>query len=209
MREKEWLSWFSQEGDGEGDSGKRQKKPEAKKRLESEKDSESGKDSESAKDLESPKDLESAKDSERTLAKEEYLAEMRARGEEEVRRKMERSAADWIRESRALEIAYPGFKLENECRDPRFLQLLEIGMDMKSAFEALHHKEILASAVRYAAESVTRKLVDSLQSRQGRMLENGVSGRSSGVVRPDVKRMTRKDREEVERRALHGERITF
>ena len=139
----------------------------------------------------------------------EYLAQMQQRSEEEMERRLGRDAQSWLEESRETEQLYPGFKLENECRDPRFVRLLEVGMDMKSAFEALHHREILENAVRYTAQNVAQRLVENLQSRQGRPMENGASGKSSAVIRPDVRRMTRQDREEMERRALRGERISF
>ena len=139
----------------------------------------------------------------------EYLAQMQQRSEEEMERRLGRDAQSWLEESRETELLYPGFKLENECRDPRFVRLLEVGMDMKSAFEALHHREILENAVRYTAQNVAQRLVENLQSRQGRPMENGASGKSSAVIRPDVRRMTRQDREEMERRALRGERISF
>ena len=139
----------------------------------------------------------------------EYLAQMQQRSEEEMERRLGLDAQSWLEESRETEQLYPGFKLENECRDPRFVRLLEVGMDMKSAFEALHHREILENAVRYTAQNVAQRLVENLQSRQGRPMENGASGKSSAVIRPDVRRMTRQDREEMERRALRGERISF
>lgn len=139
----------------------------------------------------------------------EYLAQMQQRSQEEMERRLGRDAQSWLEESRETERIYPGFKLENECRDPRFIRLLEVGMDMKSAFEALHHREILENAVRYTAQNVAERLVENLQSRQGRPMENGASGKSSAVIRPDVRRMTRQDREEMERRALRGERISF
>ncbi len=145
----------------------------------------------------------------REQAKQEFLQELRKRETDENQRRMGRDAAGWLEEGRMLESIYPGFKLENECRDPRFLRLLEVGMSMRGAFEALHHQEILEQAVRYTAQSISEKLVENLQSRQGRPLENGLSGRSGSVVKPDVRRMSRKDREEMERRALHGERISF
>ena len=139
----------------------------------------------------------------------EYLAQMQQRSEEEMERRLGRDAQSWLEGSRETEQLYSGFKRENECRDPRFVRLLEVGMDMKSAFEALHHREILENAVRYTAQNVARRLVENLQSRQGRPMENGASGKSSAVIRPDVRRMTRQDREEMERRALRGERISF
>jgi len=145
----------------------------------------------------------------REQAKQEFLQELRKRETDENQRRMGRDAAGWLEEGRMLESIYPGFKLENECRDPRFLRLLEVGMSMRGAFEALHHQEILEQAVRYTAQSISEKLVENLQSRQGRPLENGLSGRSGSVVKPDVRRMSRKDREEMERRALHRERISF
>lgn len=85
----------------------------------------------------------------REQAKQEYLQELRKRETEENQRRLGRDAAGWLEEGRMLESIYPGFKLENECRDPRFLRLLEVGMSMQSAFEALHHQEILEQAVRY------------------------------------------------------------
>lgn len=139
----------------------------------------------------------------------EYLAQMQQRSQEEMERRLGRDAQSWLEESRETEQLYPGFKLENECRDPRFVRLLEVGMDMKSAFEALHHREILQNAVRYTAQNVAERLVENWQSRQGRPVENGASGKSSAVIRPDVRRMTRQDREEMERRSLRGERISF
>lgn len=145
----------------------------------------------------------------REQAKQEFLQELRKRETDENQRRMGRDAAGWLEEGRMLENIYPGFKLENECRDPRFLRLLEVGISMRGAFEALHHQEILEQAVRYTAQSISEKLVENLQSRQGRPLENSLSGRSGSVVKPDVRRMSRKDREEMERRALHGERISF
>ena len=139
----------------------------------------------------------------------EYLAQMQQRSQEEMERRLGRDAQSWLEESQQVQQQYPGFKLENECRDPRFIRLLEVGMDMTSAFEALHHREILENAVRYTAQSVAEKLVGNLQSRQGRPMENGASGKSGAVIRPDVRRMTRQDREEMERRSLRGERIFF
>ena len=139
----------------------------------------------------------------------EYLAQMQQRTEEEMERRLGRDAQSWLEESRETEQLYPGFKLENECRDPRFVRLLEVGMDMKSAFEALHHREILQNAVRYTAQNVAERLVENWQSRQGRPVENCDSGKRSAVIRPDVRRMTRQDREEMERRSLRVERISF
>ena len=62
---------------------------------------------------------------EREQARGEYLEELRRRGDQEIQRRMEKTAADWFAEGRAAEAAYPGFRLENECRDPKFLRLLE------------------------------------------------------------------------------------
>lgn len=152
---------------------------------------------------------EADKDSLEAQMRAKYLAQMQQRSQEEMERRLGRDAQSWLEESRETEQLYPGFKLENECRDPRFIRLLEVGMDMKSAFEALHHREILENAVRYTAQNVAERLVENLQSRQGRPMENGASGKSSAVIRPDVRRMTRQDREEMERRALRGERISF
>lgn len=148
-------------------------------------------------------------EADRAAAKQEYLQDLQKRESEENRRRMGMDAAGWLEEGRMLEQLYPGFRLENECRDPRFLRLLEVGMSMRGAFEALHHKEILEQAVRYTAQNISEKLVGSLQGRRERPTENGLSGRSGAIVRPDVRRMSRKDREEIERRALHGERISF
>jgi hypothetical protein len=104
---------------------------------------------------------------------------------------------------------YPGFQMEQEMTNPKFKNLLMNGVDVKTAFEVIHHDEILGGAMQYTARKVSEKLVNAVRNRTSRPAENGMAGRSGNIIRPDVHKLSRKDREQIERRVLRGETIRF
>ena len=120
--------------------------------------------------------------------------------------------AGWVREQQTLRELYPAFDLRAECLAPgtgeRFQDLLRAGLDLRTAYEAVHRDAILRGAMQYAA----RRIRDGYLKRNGadaaRPRENGTGGQgAAGMARPDVHGMTRAEREAIARRVLHGERI--
>lgn len=117
--------------------------------------------------------------------------------------------AEWQRQSEALKSRYPNFSLENEAHNPQFVKLLQNGIDVKTAFETVHHDEILSGAMMQTAERVRKSVTDSIRARGMRPTENGINAQAGVIVKNDVSKLTAKDRAEIARQARMGKTIKF
>ncbi|MBQ7624289.1 MAG: hypothetical protein IJS65_03315 [Clostridia bacterium] len=88
-------------------------------------------------------------------------------------------------------------------------RLLEAGVTPERAYMLLHIDELLAETARRAAENAERETVARLREKGARPAENGVSQGSGFIIKNDVSRLTKKDREDAIRRSLRGELVTF
>ncbi|MBR6917239.1 MAG: hypothetical protein IKN38_03560 [Clostridia bacterium] len=111
--------------------------------------------------------------------------------------------ADEVKES------YPSFDLEKECADPRFTKLVGAGMGIRGAYEAIHHREILASAMQYAADKVYEAARRGVAASTERPTENGVVSGAAIDPRPDVASLTERDIRDIIHRVEKGEIIKF
>lgn len=124
-------------------------------------------------------------------------------------RAAERILQGWESEGRALAAIYPDFSLETAVRDPDFTRLLQSGVSVRRAYEACHLDTLLGGAMQYTADKVAQGLAGRLAARAARPAENGTTPLAGAVVRTDVNSLTRAERDEIERRVAHGERIRF
>ena len=76
---------------------------------------------------------------------------------------------------------------------------------MRDAYRLAHYED----ALRQTAHAVEQGVVERIRQRASRPAENGTRPGSAAVTGADVSRMTRAQREALERKALHGEVITF
>lgn len=136
-------------------------------------------------------------------AKEQQLQEIQRR------ENANRAYAEWQKQSESLKTRYPNFSLENEARNPQFVKLLQNGIDVKTAFETIHHDEILSGAMMQTANAVRKNVTDSIKARGLRPSENGINAQAGVIVKNDVSKLTPKDRAEIARRARMGETIKF
>lgn len=127
----------------------------------------------------------------------------------ERREQANRAYADWQRQAESLKTRYPNFSLETEANNPKFVQLLRSGIDVKTAFETVHHDEILSGAMMQTAQAVRKNVTDSIKARGLRPSENGINAQAGVIVKNDVSKLTPKDRAEIARRARMGETIKF
>lgn len=122
----------------------------------------------------------------------------------------DRTLAEWRRQGEALKARYPKFDLDAEAAaNPQFGKLLENGIDVKTAFETIHHDEILSGAMLQTANAVRKNVTDSIKARGLRPSENGINAQAGVIVKNDVSKLTPKDRAEIARRARMGETIKF
>ena len=112
--------------------------------------------------------------------------------------------ARWAAEEAAMRRSQPGFDLKVELKNPEMRRLMQLpGMRVQDAYRLAHYED----ALRTTAQTVEQGVVERVQQRAARPLENGLRPGAAASVRPDVAAMTRAQREALERRVLHGAQI--
>lgn len=113
-----------------------------------------------------------------------------------------------LRSARAARRTYPQLDLRKELASPRFADMVLRGVDVRTAYEAVHHEEMLRSAMGYGVQKAAEKL--SRAQITGRPAENGAESQSASVERLDPRHMTAEERAEIRRRVLErGEKVWF
>ena len=115
----------------------------------------------------------------------------------------------WQQDGDALRETYPSFALEAEVKNPDFARLLKAGVSVRTAYESCHLQELLGGAMQYTADKVAEGMAARMDARARRPAENGMNGGAGAVFKTDVGSLSRADREEIERRVQHGEKIRF
>ena len=116
----------------------------------------------------------------------------------------------WIRESRLLKENVPDFDLRRELKsDKLFSRLLMSGMSVGAAYEVVHRDEILSDAVNLTAQRVRKQVVDNIQVKGMRPVENGVSSDSAVVTSVDVNSLTSHDILKILKQVENGANVRF
>ena len=115
----------------------------------------------------------------------------------------------WYADSNSVAQQYPDFNLADEISNPRFIELMRGGVDMKTAYEVLHHNDIIENIRRENAAEAKKTAAMELEARNNRPIENGLSSQSNAVLKKDVSLLTPEERAEIARRAARGEIISF
>lgn len=133
---------------------------------------------------------------------------LRSQQEQQFRQEqMNKQYEAWEQQAEEARKLYPNLDLNVESQNPQFRQLLMAGVDVGTAYLALHRDDVLAGAMQATAKTVEQKLSNKIAAGNARPAENGASGQSAAVIKADPSKWTRADREEVRRRAARGERI--
>ena len=112
----------------------------------------------------------------------------------------------WAAEEAVMRRAVPEFSLQKELQNSEMRRLMQLpGMRMADAYRLAHYDDALARTAR----TVEQGVVERIRQRAGRPAENGTRPGGAAVTGADVNRMTRAQREALERQALHGAKITF
>lgn len=114
--------------------------------------------------------------------------------------------ARWAAEEARMRQVQPSFSLRQELKNPEMRRLMRLpGMRMADAYRLVHYED----AMRATARRVEQGVMERVRQRGARPLENGARPSSAAAVKPDVSKMTRAQREQLERLALHGAKIQF
>ena len=137
-------------------------------------------------------------------------AEFRKMHEERQRKEQAgKQYAQWVQQAEEAKHIYPNLNLEAEAKNPQFLRLLNSGVDVGTAYKAIHMDELIPAAMQYTAKTVEQKLTNKIAANGARPMENGISSQGATVVKSDVSKLTKADRQEIIRRVARGEKISF
>lgn len=114
-------------------------------------------------------------------------------------------------QAEAMQQTYPGFDLNAEMQsNPVFARMVwESGIPVKTAFEAVHHDQILSGAIQTAAQRTQQMAAQSVQANMRRPVENGVNSAPAALHITDPKKLTREQRQDIRNRVNRGERIVW
>lgn len=150
------------------------------------------------------------------LTVEQYKMKQRLEAENAKLRQMQESIAaqqktqqiysQWMQEAEQIKGQYPDFNLETELANPDFVRLIGSGqIDLRTAYEVLHINDIKTGVAKQAQANVA----NTIRATGQRPSENGTASQSGVIVKSDVSKLSRQDREEVARRVARGEKIKF
>ncbi len=122
---------------------------------------------------------------------------------------IEQQIKKWYDESEQLAGLYPDFDINNEIANAKFIELLKNGVDMKTAYEVVHHSEIIDAIKNKSALEAEKQTTERLLSVDRRPVENGMSAQSPVLLKTDVSKLTPEQRASIAKRVAMGETITF
>ena len=128
---------------------------------------------------------------------------------ERTRDGRERIVSRWLAEAEELKGKIPSFDLKSEMKKAGFRTLIVNGIPLETAFFAVNRDALLPAALHAAAKDAEARTAAALSAGQGRPREGATAGGTAQVIKSDVTRFTKADRDEIVRRTAAGERIVF
>lgn len=133
------------------------------------------------------------------------------RQEEDRRREFDAKYAEWSMQADFAKNEYPNLDLNTEMQNKDFFGLLTRGIDVKTAYQVIHHDEIVQSAISTAAQrtaqAVQQQTVNNIRSKGLRPDESAGSSQAGFTFKADPHKWTKADREEIAKRVARGEKI--
>ena len=129
--------------------------------------------------------------------------------EREKQEKASQQYGEWMRQADDTKNVYAAFNLQTELQNQKFVDLLNSGIDVRTAYEVIHKDEIIPAAMQFAATKVEEQLTNKILSNSKRPSEGGMKSGSAAVIKSDVSQLSKADREEIIRRVQRGEKIRF
>lgn len=130
----------------------------------------------------------------------QYEAERKEREQAEIRQRFEADTAK-------VQSVYPSYDVSVELQNPQFTAMLKSGVDQLTAYQAIHHNEILNNVIPVAMKKAKDSVIDMRRINNDRPDELG--GGSPANYKPDVTKLTREERAALAKRAMMGDTVTF
>lgn len=141
---------------------------------------------------------------------ERETAELRKFKEDTLRnQESEKRFRAMYQEAEVVKQTYPGFNLDAELQNKAFQRLVwGAGVPLKTAYEVMHHDEIMAAGMQVTAKRTAQQISNDIQAGTYRPAEGAISGQSAALSTGN-KTLSAKEREDIKARARAGERIVL
>lgn len=137
-------------------------------------------------------------------------AQLQAMQQEATRQqRVSQIQAQWEAQAAQLKTQYPDFELQEVLANEQVADLMRRGVSLPDAYRAAYFDHIMQQATAQTAQKVEQGVAASIQQRAGRPGENGTRPGGAVTTHVDVASMSRRQLEDLERRARRGEKITL
>lgn len=144
------------------------------------------------------------------------MQQTRAQQQAQEQENQRRQAFEALKqEAEQLKTMYPQLDLAQMLQDTQTvrtmqaLQMAGVQDPVRTAYEAKHRDQILGSLAARAAQTGMQKVAASVAANQQRPEENGQKSQGGIMTALDVRNLTRKQREDINRRVRAGEKIVL
>lgn len=131
------------------------------------------------------------------------------RQEAERQQRAAQIRAQWDAQAEQLKAQYPDFDLQEVLDNPQVAKLMRMGCSMPEAYRAAYFDHIMEQNEARTAQRVEQGVAARIQQRASRPGENGTRPGGAVTTHVDISNTTRRQREELERRARRGEKIVL
>lgn len=137
-------------------------------------------------------------------------AKLQAAQQEAARqRRAAQIRAQWDAQAAQLKAQYPDFDLGEVLANEQVGELMRRGVSLPDAYRAAYFDHIMEQATARTAQTVEQGVTARIQQRAARPGENGTRPGGAVTTKFDISNTTRRQREELERRARRGEKIVL
>ena len=137
-------------------------------------------------------------------------AQLQAMQQEATRQqRVSQIQAQWEAQAAQLKTQYPDFELQEVLANEQVADLMRRGVSLPDADRAAYFDHIMQQATAQTAQKVEQGVAARIQQRAGRPGENGTRPGGAVTTHVDVASMSRRQLEDLERRARRGEKITL
>ena len=141
----------------------------------------------------------------------EHNALLQKEAQEQEQMMLRQHFQNLARQAEELRKVVPDFDLRKEMENETFRRLVapNSGLNVESAFYAVHHAELGMQAMQYGFQRAQDQISQTLQSNRARPVEGAIQGGQPADVAIDPRSMTREERQRLLERARRGEKIVF
>lgn len=137
-------------------------------------------------------------------------AQLQAMQQEATRQqRVSQIQAQWEAQAAQLKTQYPDFELQEVLANEQVADLMRRGVSLPDAYRVAYFDHIMQQATAQTAQKVEQGVAARIQQRASRPGENGTRPGGAVTTHVDVASMSRRQLEDLERRARRGEKITL